>query len=62
MYFELAFEELVGNDRGSGEGNVGGSYAFPEEAKVLVQFPHVVRAPWSSEVVLSILIPLMHPI
>ena len=62
MYFELAFEELVWNDRGSGEGNVGGSYSLPEEAKVLVQFPHVVRAHWSSEAVLSVLVPLMYPI
>ena len=62
VHVELALKEFKGDYLSSGKGDVGRSHALPEDTKVFVQLPHVVRASWSPEVVLGILVPFVHPI
>jgi len=62
VHFELVLKEFKGDYLSSGEGDVSRSHTLPEETKVFVQLPHVVRTSWSPEVVFGVLVPLVYPI
>jgi len=62
MKVQLTFVEFVGDDRGCGQGYVGGGNSFPEVAWVFVELPHLFWTSSPPEVVLRLLLSLVHPI
>jgi len=45
MDIQLAFEELIGDDGGGGQGHVGGGNSFPEVTSFPVELPHLFWPP-----------------